>query len=257
MRIRRPKKPGPKKLDIESKEKPKKKTPVDATKQRSRFPSKDLVPLDKYEPYMNSTDRDRWLKTAIVYMRAFVAEGLSREEIKGRLSIEDTVYDMIETRLVEHDGAKFTNMGTAHRYYFFALRMEQCARELDDFVRMHMEDDPRKSGVVGAIKAKAQIHKDVMTMGQDLGIIAKRAKEMRLLGELNLNLVETDELKEMFEEKMQQFRDIVQGTPVLPSTYSQILDNATQDGYNDADAIIDAEYTQGAEDGEGREANSV
>lgn len=245
MRVRQPKK----KIDN--------RTPVDAASKRSRFPSNDLLPLARFEPFMDRSDREKWYKESIVYLRAFVAEGLSREEIKSRLGIDDTVYDQIETRLVEHDGAKYTNMGTAHRYYFFSLRMEQCARELDDFVREHMSDDPKKSGVVGAIKAKAQIHKDVMTMGQELGIIAKRAKEMRLLGELNLNMMPTDDLRELYEQQMKKFEAIVQGTPMLPATYSQILSSGTQEGYKEADAIIDAEFSQGAEDDERSETNSV
>jgi len=243
MRVRKPKKQGTQ----ESKPKPKKrngKTPAIASTSRKRYPSEELMPLEQYRANMSNAERNRWYKYAVIYMRAFISEGLSREEIKDRLGIGDDIYDAVETRLVEHDGAKYTSMGTAHRFYYFSLRMEQCIRELEDYVKLHMGDDPKKSGVVGAIKAKAQIHKDVMTMGQDLGIISKRAKEVRMLGEVNLNMMPTDELRELFEEQMQRFNHIVQGTPQLAEGYSQILENATRDAYAEADEIIDAEYSE-------------
>jgi len=211
---------------------------------QSRYASDNLIPLDEFQVHSTANERERWYKSAVTYLRVFIAEGLSREEIRLRLNIDDVTYDVLETRLVERDGAKFTSMGTAHRYYYYMLRMEQCARELDDFIQLHMEEDSRKSGVVGAIKAKAQIFKDTMVMGQELGIVNKRAKELRVLGELNLNVLPTDELKSLYDEKLSEFKSIVQGTKSLPNAYSQILKNATDDANEEADEIIDAEFQE-------------
>jgi len=247
MRVRMPKQEGKKESKPTSKSKTKSitsKTRVDTTHERSRYLSSDLVPLSPYRVNVNENQRKKWYRSAVTYLRAFIAEGLSREEIKSRLGIDDSIFDQVEARLLEHDGSKFAEMGTAHRYYYYMLRMEQCSRELDDFINSHMSADPKTSGVVGAIKAKAQIYKDVMTMGQDLGIVKKRARDIRVLGELNLTVMPTDELRDLFRERMQWFEDTIQEVKRLPDGYSNILKNATVNAYEEADAIIDAEFSE-------------
>ena len=196
--------------------------------ERPQYPSEELPPLLQFEPGQQTFYRARWIRRAQVYMRAFLAEGLSREDIKDRLGINDKVYDEIELNLLESEGAKFTNMGTAHRYYIYMLRMEQLVRELDQFTRLHMDDDPRKSGVVGAIKAKANIYDNLMKMGQELGIIAKRARELRVLGEINLVALPNEEIRQLYEERMAWFDSVMRGTPELPPAYRNILQSAVE-----------------------------
>jgi hypothetical protein len=221
--------------------------------ERPRYPSEDLQPLLQYEPGRAPYLRERWMRQSTVYMRAFLAEGLSREEIKERLDVKDKVYDEIEMRLLESEGAKFTSMGTAQRYYHYMLRNEQFIRELDQFTRLHMEDDPRKSGVVGAIKAKAQLTENLMKMGQDLGIISKRAKEIRVLGEINLVTLPNDEIQKLYEERMSWFQSVMQGTPSLPPAYNNILKRAVEGNHGNSESdenkeeeeeVIEAEYEE-------------
>lgn len=221
---------------------------VDASYKRDRHSTDDLLPLEQYNYNFSGSERQTWIRAATTYLRIFIAEGLSREEIKTRLNIDDAIFDRVEAELLSSDGAKFTAMGTAHRYYYYMLRMEQAARELDAYINMHIAEDPKTTGIVGAIKAKTQIHKDVMVMGQELGIINKRAKELRVLGELNLNVMPTDELKLLYEQKMAEFNAIVQGTKTLPAAYAQILNRTTKDAYEEVNAIIDGEYEDSEEE---------
>jgi hypothetical protein len=242
MRIRKPKEKKPKVV-----------ASVPRNVERPRLPSEELQPLLQYESNKPQYVRDRWLKQAMVYMRAFLAEGLSREEIKSRLGVDDKMYDEIEILLLEMEGAKFTSMGTAHRYYIYMLRQEQFIRELDQFTRIHMEDDPRKSGVVGAIKAKAQLVENMMKMGQELGIISKRAKEIRVLGEINLVALPNEEIQQLYEERMAFFQNVMQGTPELPPAYNSILKRAVEGHHAESEGseeIIEADFEEVEEVGE-------
>ena len=223
-------------------------THVPKDDERPRRPSEELQPLLQYRPGLDSYVRDRWIRNASVYLRAFLSEGLSREEIKKRLGIDDKIYDEVEMFLLETEASKFTNMGTAHRYYVHMLRVEQCIRELDQFTRTHMEDDPKRSGVVGAIKTKASLYESLMKMGQDLGIIQKRAKEIRVLGEINLVALPNEELRQLYQERMSWFQSVMQGTPNLPPAYANILKNAIE-GRNEKtraseDEAIDVEWEE-------------
>ena len=214
--------------------------PVDSY--QSQTLAVDLPPLHKYQKHMEIHARTKWLNVAVAYLRAFVAEGMSRAEVKRRLGINDKTYDRIEVLMMETDGLKLANMGTAQRYLEFVLRQEQCIRDLDMIIRNHATRDPRTSGVVGAIKAKSQVLKDVLTVGQELGIISKRAKELRVLGDINLALLPTDEIQQLLFTRLTHFRDTVSEGPKLPSAYAQILDKSSIS--EDDEEIIDADFDE-------------
>lgn len=217
-------------------------------KERPPYESEKLPPLVKYQPELKQKAQRPWMREARVYMRAFLAEGLTRAEIMDRMGIDDKIYDKLEYQLMESDGAKFIQMGTAQRYYVHTLRMEQLVRELDQFVRTHMKDDPRKSGVVGAIKAKAQIYKDLIVMGQDLGIIDKRAKELRVLGEINLGALPNEELRELLETRFQWFQNVMSPPKKLSSAYDGILERSVEQ--IDNGEIVDAEWEESPQEEE-------
>jgi len=212
-------------------------------KKRNVYESEYLPPLIKFPAHLPRNEQRPWKREALLYLRAFLAEGLSRTEIMERMGIESTkVYDKLEYRLMETDGARFVQMGTAHRYYIHSLRTEQLVRELDQFVRTHMKDDPRKSGVVGAIKAKAQLYKDMIVMGQELGIIDKRAKELRVLGEINLGALPNEELRELLEKRLEWFQNVMTSPQKLPSAHGNILERSVrQIEEND---VVDAEWEE-------------
>jgi len=220
-------------------------------KERAVYESEKLPPLIKYPGHLAKKARRPWSREALVYLRAFIAEGLSRAEIMERMGIDDArVYDKLEYRLMESDGARFVQMGTAHRYYIHSLRIEQLVRELDQFVRTHMKDDPRKSGVVGAIKAKAQFYKDLVVMGQELGIIDKRAKELRVLGEINLGVLPTEELGELLEKRLAWFKDVMTPPQKLPSAHGNILERSVEQV--EEQDVVDAEWEESEEAEEGK-----
>lgn len=216
---------------------------------RDSHESDVLAPLLQYHP--ERKNKGPWKREALSYLRAFIAEGRTTEEIKKLLNIDDRIYDELEAMLMEADGARFIHTSTAQRFYVYSLRMEHLSRQLDVFVRMHMKEDPRKSGVVGAIKAQAQMLKDMMLMGQELGIINKRAKEVRVLGEINLAALPSVELQELFEERMKWFEKVVTPNPELPASYNNILQKAlgkaasdSSDVVDEDDEVIDVEFEE-------------
>ena len=164
-----------------------------------------------------------------------IAEGLTRDEIMVRMRLTDVEFDKIERRVLETDAARFTAMGTAHRYYMYSLRQEQCAHELDRLIEENRGNDGFSStAMVAAIKAKSQIIENTMKMGQELGIIAKRSREIRVVGQVNLATMSNDELHAMYEDMLGKFAGMVDSHRQLPGHFQKMLDAPYEDTTRDS-----------------------
>ena len=131
------------------------------------------------------------------------------------------------------------------------MRQEQCVRDLDYFISITCQaikdwNDtakaynstraakkmlgaaPSMQGAVLAVKAKSDIYDKTLKMGQEMGIIQKRAKEIRVSGQLNLAALPTEQLRETLARKLSQFEQLVQKGK-LPKTYIKMLKEKTDD----------------------------
>lgn len=186
-------------------------------------------------------------------LRACISENMSREQCMKTLELTESGLQVVEKRLFANDGTRFTSKSTALRYYEYVLNQEQCLRDLDHIVEVidrDMKDwqegyedvkdkmaalpvgrgelmkqlPPRPSLQVAvmAIKAKSSIHGETIKMGQDLGIIEKRAKEVRVSGNINLGAMPTEKLRVMLDDKMTEMQALVQRGK-LPPVFQKMM----------------------------------
>jgi hypothetical protein len=187
-------------------------------------------------------------------LRACLAEGMTRTYIKKILGVGDKDLGVIEKRLLANEGQPFINQSTAHRFFTYTLQQEQCVRDLEYVLssiiaemdmwneayqnRLNDESDdedgsskpmppkPSAQAAIMAIKAKSEIHDRTIRMGQDLGLIEKRAKELRVSGNLNLAALPTEELRVVLDKKLKEFQALV-GEGRLPTVYERMIKNRT------------------------------
>ena len=187
-------------------------------------------------------------------LRACMAESLPRPQIKKLLGVTEKGLGIIEKRLLANDGQLMLNMSSAYRFYTYVLQQEQCARDLDFIQRILMNeiklyhdeykrrlegdvpcDDegnmleapdlppkPSPQAAIMAIKAKSEILDRTIKTGQELGIIDKRAKEVRVSGSVNLAAMPTEELKVALQERLDEFQNLV-GSGELPTVYQRMI----------------------------------
>jgi hypothetical protein len=182
-------------------------------------------------------------------LRACMAESLPRTQIKRILGVGDKDLGIIEKRLLANEGQLFINQSTAHRFFTYTLQQEQCARDLEYILSMIMaemdiwneayrnrlnnDDDEEEGGsklppkpsaqaAIMAIKAKSEILDRTIKMGQDLGLIEKRAKELRVSGNLNLASLPTEELRMLRDKKRSEFNELVDEGR-LPTVYERMI----------------------------------
>jgi len=216
-------------------------------------------------------DRRKRMRIEEELLRACLAEGMTREDIMAVMDIRDDQLVAIEKRLLANDGQKRLTMSTAHLYYVYCLQQEQCLRDLDFFVdesyqsianwnkaaklygspgvaRKVLGAAPNNQAAILAIKAKSEILDRTIKMGQDMGIIQKRAKEIRVSGDINLAALPTEQLRHVLQKKLSQFDQLVEQGE-LPKTYINMLEGRVDDGRrsvsgrsDEPESVVDAEF---------------
>lgn len=192
------------------------------------FMKTHLRPLARWVPSLGGANgnnaRLQWYKKAVEYMKVFIALSYNKEEIKRRLGISNQTYDSLEARLMEKEGGKFLSMSVAQRYFIYVLQMESCIRMLTKYVHDNIYDaNDKKANVVNAIKTIANIHKDTLMTGRELGIIKVEEKGPRQLGEIDLAKMDTEALKELFEQRFIAFKQVLNDATVLSGPYARLL----------------------------------
>jgi transcriptional regulator with XRE-family HTH domain len=180
--------------------------------------------------------------------KAGLAEGMTPAEIAKVLGVSVGELRQIERRVLTTDGQEFISKSTAYRFYEYALQQGQNIRDLEYFIALiydefyehseafkakcrNPEDDiklptrPSIQAAIMAVKAKSDIYDKTMRMGQEMGIIEKRAKEVRVSGDINLAALDTEDLRVMLSKKLKEMDRLV-SKGEIPSVFNKMLRGA-------------------------------
>lgn len=196
-----------------------------------------------HEKNANRIKREETIDKYVMIFKAALDEGMDKREIKKLLGLRDDLFDKIEKIVINEDGQTEIVKATPYRFYEYIRRQEKCVRDLeyftnkvDDEISMYHRmyelylkgeidkppTKPNTSAAIMAIKARSDILDKMIKTGQDLGIIEKRAKEIRVSGNLNLAALPTEELKSLLSKKMKELNLLVEEEK-LPSVYQKML----------------------------------
>ena len=190
------------------------------------------------------SERNVALQTYVELFKAAMAEGMNRREIRKILGLNEDLFDKIEKQVINEDGQVEITKASPYRYYEYIQRQEKCIRDLEyftnqvdseiEFYKKAQKDfnsgkieklpsgRPNINAGIMAIKTKSDILDKMIKTGQELGIVEKRAKELRVSGNLNLAALPTEELKSLMSKKMKDMHLLVEKEK-LPAVYTKML----------------------------------
>jgi len=258
--------------DIDEKENTQVKRVLEPVEDRRRSRTIKIPRRHNNEPLKDESvsERNGRMRIEEELLRACLSEGMQRDEILRLMKIGEHQLSIIEKRLLANDGQRHLTMTAAHRYYMYTLQQEQCVRDLDGFIqeshdainnwnkaaklygspataRKVLGPAPSTQSGILAVKAKSEILDRTIKMGQDIGIIQKRAKEVRVSGQLNLAALPTEQLKKELTKKLDQFQALVSRGKV-PSTYRRMLEKTNgrllPGRSEEPESIVDAEFIE-------------
>jgi hypothetical protein len=199
------------------------------------FLIKGLVPLEMFQSNWTANRRDSWKKKASKYLKVMIACDTNREHCKDLLGINDQMYDAIEAILMEGDARKYCSMSPPQRFYVYSIQMEAAIGQLNDYIKVNQHND--RANIVGAVKTVAQLRKDVLKTGQEMNVIDVKAKAKTVVGNVNVAVLTTDEIKKMLQDRMENFNNIVDVSTDLAGPYKNILQRSVKQLPDDVDDV--------------------
>lgn len=107
-----------------------------------------------------------------------VDEGLSDREARKALNLSEAEYAALRRELVEREKMTLTKRTASDVYVDYCVGQRACLSQLQVMVET-LKGANQPAAALGALKAMSDIHDRIVKVGQDLGIVDKRAAESR------------------------------------------------------------------------------
>ena len=175
-------------------------------------------------------------------VRALLAAGVSEfEQLEALKDDGVTVRELRGLRAeILSDEVEELHSATAEETFLrYKLRMNKCARELDDIVeraRVARTSPGILSAAVAAVKAKSQIVDQILDRGQSLGVIHKAPKTSVKIGGIVVADASTPELRRLVSQRVAALEALAERTALR--NYLEEPDEAIYyDAPDDGDVI--------------------
>ena len=141
------------------------------------------------------------VRLAVAALHSHLLEGLDPEEIMSVESWEEPDFEFYYRKLVDEKVSVIQDQSIEETYFHYVLDQSQCIRALDDIAK-RFGTSKQYNALVGAIKAKSEIHDKIITRGQALELIHKAPKGIKFVGNIAVDGLSPREVKKMMEREL-------------------------------------------------------
>jgi hypothetical protein len=139
-----------------------------------------------------------------------IMRGLTDEQASAELGLEMAELKRHQGAILDRFVTNLQQQTTFQVYAHYVLEQKSCIVELQQMIN-GFRSSKQHNAMVGAVKAKSEILDKIISKGQDMGIIEKRAKRIEFIGSLDVrNMTELDIAREIMVQ-MQQINELVDG----------------------------------------------
>jgi DNA replication protein DnaD len=160
-------------------------------------------------------------KKLVEKIRRLIGKNYSDEEMCQALDLHPSTLTAVKTEILTFDKTFFEHLDSSAVMSDYLLKAKQNIKDLNHLINttnVRSAQGSEKAAYVGAIKLRAEIHDKCVKMGQDLGHIDKRAKEMKLDIEgsvdFNLSAMSNADIQSEIKAEVQKLHELAAGTVV-------------------------------------------
>jgi len=143
-------------------------------------------------------------------IRKLIGKNYTDEEICEKLNIRPNVLVEYKRRVYQHDKVRFQNLDRYVVFSDYVNKSGQMVKELDD-IKLKFRNRGQWSALVAAIKTKKEIYDSVIKLGQEFGLIDKKAAEVKVQGEVSFSTMSDVDVKREIEREVQKMHQIAKG----------------------------------------------
>lgn len=146
----------------------------------------------------------------ILEIKKKIGQGLSDDEIMEALEIRPNAFAAYRRKMSQTDLAVYTNMDSVAVFSDYCLRMKDLVCELNTLKRrFKVNGQWTASALVSAVKQKKEIHDSVIKMGQELGFIERKAKELKFEGSMTFSTMTEKDVKKEIEIEVNKLQSLM------------------------------------------------
>lgn len=134
------------------------------------------------------------LKEAMMRIYGMLCSGDEEADILDEMGLTAEEYEKIKAAMFDLKAEEVRGRPIEHVYVQYLIDQTQNLKLLDDFVREN-RNTKQATATVGAIRARASILSEIITKGQEFGIIKKMPNRTELIGGVVLAELSNKELK--------------------------------------------------------------
>lgn len=143
-------------------------------------------------------------------IRKLIGKNYTDDEICEKLNIRPNLLVEYKRRIYQHDKVRFQGMDKYVVFSDYVSKSSQMVKELDE-VKLKFRNRGQWSALVSAIKAKKEIYDSVIKMGQEFGLIDRRAAEVKVQGEVSFSTMSDADVRREIESEVKRLNEIAQG----------------------------------------------
>jgi len=183
---------------------------------------------------LNSNQKISKQKIAIMQFRAARALGYGKAKILKETGWSLQWYLQVEA-LVHKQDRRYAERQVDPAILFAEYKEKQmlAVRELEDLT-VAFRESKQYSALVTAIRTRSEILDKILKTGQDLGVIARTAKEFKISGQIDYRSMSLNEIRVALDKEMGQFMSLLGGAeeralrPAARAALSKVLPPTTE-----------------------------
>jgi hypothetical protein len=134
------------------------------------------------------------LKEAMLRIYGMLCSGDEESDILDEMGLSADEYEKIKAAMFDLKAEEVRSRPVEHVYVQYLIDQTRNLRDLDTFIREN-RNTKQATATVGAIRARATILDEIITKGQEFGIIKKVPNRTELIGGVVLAELTNNELK--------------------------------------------------------------
>ena len=149
-------------------------------------------------------------REVLARIRAYMAINATDDEIAKQTGL--TLHDVRELRrqTLRAETEALKKRTDADWFSEFRIKAESWEADLDLIIQKARGDGTKQfTAVVGAVRAKCQIAKDVIEMGQTLGIVSRKPQQHEVVGGIAVAQLGLSELRTLIAEQAEKTANMV------------------------------------------------
>jgi hypothetical protein len=148
------------------------------------------------------------LRAAFARLRICLIEENDEHEIANKLGLTWAEVDALKKKFYDHEASIVRGESTEHTYVRYLIDQRACIADLDKIISDY-EKQKNVSAIVSAVRVKSEILDRMIKLGQDFGLVERKAEGKSLAAGDAIRNMGASEIKQYIIKEIKVFNNMM------------------------------------------------